>query len=100
MREKILIIIIAIFLLFSLSFNSSADLNLSLSIRNHLVVLEDRDGQFPEDQKANHYQELADFYESNDYKAVWLDQDGFSDEVEKLIKEIEASYYEGLDPED
>lgn len=100
MREKILIIIIAIFLLFSLSFNSSADINLSLSIRNHLVVLEDRAGQFPEGQKANYYQELADFYEGNDYKAVWLDQDGFSAEVEKLLKEIEASYYEGLDPED
>ena len=100
MKRKTLIIFIVIFILFLFSLNSSADINLSLSIRNHLVVLEDRDGQFPEGQKANYYQELSEFYESNDYKPLWIEEDGFSAELEKLLKEIEASYYEGLNPED
>ncbi|WP_238524811.1 L,D-transpeptidase family protein [Halanaerobium hydrogeniformans] len=99
LKRRTLAIFIFILILF-FSSNTSADINLNLSIRNHLVVLEDRDGQFPEDQKANYYQELFDFYENNDYKPVWLEEDGFSIEFEKLLKEIEASYYEGLNPED
>lgn len=100
MKKRLLffLIIILIFFVFNLNVNAQSDL--AMSIRNHLIVIDEYSGHFPENVEINFYQELMDFYNKRYYRAIWFDENDFDNNPNLLLKEIKNSYQEGLEPED
>lgn len=78
----------------------SAQSDLAMSIRNHLLVIEEYDGHFPEGEDVSFYRELIEFYDQRYHRSVWFDDDRFKKDPEQLIREIKNSYNEGLNPLD
>jgi len=100
LRRKLFITIILIFFLFSFQVSSYAEAGLSMSLRDHLVVIEDNEGEFPEDNHVKFYREIFDYYNSRYYKPIWIEDGQLKTKHKKLIDEIERSYEEGLNPRD
>ncbi|MFW5987807.1 MAG: L,D-transpeptidase family protein [bacterium] len=100
MRKIIFLLFFIFLIIFTFSVGADADAELEMSIRDHLIVIEDREGDFPEDEHIEFYQELHDFYNSRNHKPIWFGENKMKIDVDQLLKEIEASYHEGLNPED
>jgi hypothetical protein len=71
-----------------------------MSIRNHLLVIEEYEGLFPEGEEVSFYRELIEFYDQRYHRSIWFDGDQFKKDPEVLIAEIKDSYGEGLKPAD
>lgn len=71
-----------------------------MSIRNHLIVIEEYDGFFPEGEEISFYQELMEFYDQRHHKPIWSEGESFQNNPQELIQEIKNSYSEGLKPSD
>jgi hypothetical protein len=48
-----------------------------MAIRDHLIVIKDREGHFPENKYIEFYQELYDFYNSRNHKSIWFGENEF-----------------------
>jgi murein L,D-transpeptidase YcbB/YkuD len=94
------LIFLLFIIIFTFSISAEADARLSMAIRDHLVVIEDRKGHFPENEYVEFYKELNDFYTNRHHKPVWFDENEFKRDIKPLLSEIEASYYEGFNPKD
>lgn len=97
--KKVCIVLFLLFLI-SLSFSVQAQTGLSLSIRSHLVVIDDNQGNFPSDKNVRFYREVFDFYKNRYYKAFWTEGGKFNQNFAVLLEEIDRSYKEGLNPRD
>ncbi|MGM0548988.1 MAG: L,D-transpeptidase family protein [Bacillota bacterium] len=97
--KKNLLLFFIVFSLFVFSPNLEAEAQLAMSIRNHLLVIEEYNGDFPEGSKIRFYPELIEFYQQRHYNSIWLDQNGFKRDAKALLTAIQNSYQEGLDPE-
>lgn len=97
--KKNLLLFFIVFSLFVFSPNLEAEEQLAMSIRNHLLVIEEYNGDFPEGENISFYQELIEFYQQRYYKSVWLDQSNFKRNAKALLNSIKKSYAEGLDPQ-
>ncbi|SIR39606.1 L,D-transpeptidase family protein [Halanaerobium kushneri] len=100
MKKRLLFFLIIFLILFSFNLNVSAQSDLAMSIRNHLLVIEEYDGHFPEGEDVSFYRELIEFYDQRYHRSVWFDDDRFKKDPEQLIREIKNSYNEGLNPLD
>jgi murein L,D-transpeptidase YcbB/YkuD len=99
--RKIIFLGFLIFLIiFTFNVGADADAELEMAIRDHLIVIKDREGHFPENKYIEFYQELYDFYNSRNHKSIWFGENEFKIKVDPLLEEIEASYHEGLNPDD
>ncbi|PTX17880.1 Murein L,D-transpeptidase YcbB/YkuD [Halanaerobium congolense] len=96
--KKILIVFLFMVLIFNL--NVSAQSELAMSIRNHLLVIEEYEGHFPEGENVGFYQELIEFYDQRHHRSIWFGEEKFKKDPKSLIKEIKNSYFEGLNPSD
>ncbi|ADO77569.1 L,D-transpeptidase family protein [Halanaerobium praevalens] len=97
--KKNLLLFFIVFSLLVFSPNLEAEAQLAMSIRNHLLVIEEYNGDFPEGSKIKFYPELIEFYQQRHYNSIWLDQNGFKRDAKALLTAIQNSYQEGLDPE-
>ena len=97
--KKVFALLFLLFLI-SLSFSVQAQTGLSLSIRSHLVVIDDNQGNFPSDKNVRFYREIFDFYKNRYYKAFWTEGGMFNQKFAVLLEEIDKSYKEGLNPRD
>ena len=100
MKKRLLFFLILFLILFTFNLNVLAQSELAMSIRNHLIVIDEYEGFFPEEEEIYFYQELKEFYEGRYYKSIWFDGNDFKNDVNALIAEIESSYREGLNPDD
>ncbi|RAK04218.1 murein L,D-transpeptidase YcbB/YkuD [Halanaerobium saccharolyticum] len=100
MKKRILFFLIMFLLIFIFNANVAAQSELAMSIRNHLLVIEEYEGMFPENEDVNFYQQLKEFYEQRHYQSIWLKEEQFRRNPEALVEEIKNSYDEGLNPED
>jgi len=100
LKKRLLFFLIIFLILFSFNLNVSAQSDLAMSIRNHLLVIEEYDGHFPEGEDVSFYRELIEFYDQRYHRSVWFDDDRFKKDPEQLIREIKNSYNEGLNPLD
>lgn len=79
---------------------AAAQTELAMSIRNHLIVIEEYEGQFPENENVRFYKDLIEFYDQRHYRSIWFEETKFKRDPEPLLKEIKNSYFEGLKPAD
>ncbi|MFW6229512.1 MAG: L,D-transpeptidase family protein, partial [Halanaerobium sp.] len=100
MKKRLLFFLIIIILVFVFNFKAAAQGELAMSIRNHLLVIEEYEGLFPEGEDVSFYQELIDFYDQRHHRSIWFEDGEFKRDPALLIKEIKNSYDEGLNPED
>ena len=100
MKKRLLFFLIIFLLLFIFNLNAAAQNELSMSIRNHLIVIEEYDGFFPEDENVNFYQQLNEFYDQRHHRSIWFEEGQFKRNPKPLIREIKNSYAEGLNPKD
>ncbi|PUU95589.1 MAG: ErfK/YbiS/YcfS/YnhG family protein [Halanaerobium sp.] len=100
MKKRLLFFLIIFLILFSYNPNLNAQSELAMSIRNHLLVIEEYDGLFPEGEDVDFYRELIEFYDQRYHRSIWFDGDQFKKNPEVLIAEIKDSYGEGLKPAD
>lgn len=100
MKKRILFFLLIFFIVLIFNINAFAQSNLAMSIRNHLIVIKEYEGHFPEDENISFYQELIDFYEQRYYRSIWFEETGFKKDPKALLKAIKNSYFEGLNPKD
>ncbi|MFP4199536.1 MAG: murein L,D-transpeptidase [Halanaerobium sp.] len=100
MKKRLLFFLIIVILVFVFNFRAAAQGELAMSIRNHLLVIEEYEGLFPEGEDVSFYQELIDFYDQRHHRSIWFEDGEFKRDPALLIKEIKNSYDEGLNPED
>ncbi|MFN2341162.1 MAG: murein L,D-transpeptidase [Halanaerobium sp.] len=100
LKKGLLLFLIIFLLVFTFSLSSAAQSELAMSIRNHLLVIEEYDGSFPEGENVKFYQQLNEFYDQRHHRSIWFEEGEFKRDPEPLIKEIENSYAEGLNPAD
>ncbi|TDO78277.1 murein L,D-transpeptidase YcbB/YkuD [Halanaerobium saccharolyticum] len=100
MRKRLIIFFSIFLLIFIFNLNAAAQSELAMSIRNHLLVIEEYDGLFPENEDVNFYQQLKEFYDQRYYQSIWFQGAQFRRDPEALVEEIKNSYDEGLNPED
>ncbi len=100
LKKGLLLFLIVFLLVFTFSLSSAAQSELAMSIRNHLLVIEEYDGLFPEGENVKFYQQLNEFYDQRHHRSIWFEEDEFKRDSESLIKEIRNSYTEGLNPDD
>jgi len=100
LKKRLLFFLIIFLLLFIFNLNAAAQNELSMSIRNHLIVIEEYDGFFPEDENVNFYQQLNEFYDQRHHRSIWFEEGQFKRNPKPLIREIKNSYAEGLNPKD
>ncbi|MFW5736547.1 MAG: hypothetical protein ACOCXB_04235 [Halanaerobium sp.] len=100
MKRKFLIFIIILFVLSIYNLTAAAQSELAMSIRNHLIVIEEHAGEFPEGEDVRFYQELSEFYDQRHHRSIWFEDKEFKRDPDSLVKEIKNSYDEGLNPED
>ncbi len=100
MKKRLLLFLIIFLLVFTFSLSSAAQSELAMSIRNHLLVIEEYDGAFPEGENVKFYQQLNEFYDKRHHRSIWFEEGKFKRDPESLIKEIKNSYTEGLNPAD
>lgn len=100
MRKIIFLGFLIFLIIFTFNVGADADAELEMAIRDHLIVIKDREGHFPENKYIEFYQELYDFYNSRNHKSIWFGENEFKIKVDPLLEEIEASYHEGLNPDD
>ncbi|CCU78053.1 hypothetical protein HSACCH_00366 [Halanaerobium saccharolyticum subsp. saccharolyticum DSM 6643] len=100
LKRRLLVFLILIFIIFIFNINAIAQNDLAMSIRNHLIVIEEYEGYFPEDENVRFYQELIEFYDQRHYRSIWFEGEEFKRDPEPLLKEIKNSYFEGLNPSD
>jgi len=100
LKKRLLFFLIIFLILFSYNPNLNAQSELAMSIRNHLLVIEEYDGLFPEGEDVDFYRELIEFYDQRYHRSIWFDGDQFKKNPEVLIAEIKDSYGEGLKPAD
>jgi murein L,D-transpeptidase YcbB/YkuD len=91
---------IFLFLIFVFNVNAAAQSELAMSIRNHLIVIEEYEGHFPKDENVRFYQELIEFYDQRHHRSIWFAEEEFKKDPRPLVKEIKNSYFEGLNPSD
>ncbi|PXV67956.1 L,D-transpeptidase family protein [Halanaerobium congolense] len=96
--KKILLVFLFMVLIFNL--NAAAQSELAMSIRNHLLVIEEYEGHFPEGENVGFYQELIEFYDQRHHRSIWFGEEKLKNDPKSLIKEIKNSYFEGLNPSD
>jgi murein L,D-transpeptidase YcbB/YkuD len=89
-----------LFIIFIFNVNTAAQSELAMSIRNHLIVIEEYNGHFPKDENVRFYQELIKFYNQRHHRSIWFSEKEFKKDPKPLIKEIKNSYFEGLNPSD
>ena len=100
MKKRLLLFFIIFFIIFIFNFSTAAQSELAMSIRNHLIVIEEYEGLFPEDENVSFYQELIEFYDQRHHRSIWFEEKKFKRNPEPLLAEIKNSYAEGLNPED
>jgi murein L,D-transpeptidase YcbB/YkuD len=100
LKKRLLFFLIIFLILFSYNPNLKAQSDLAMSIRNHLLVIEEYDGLFPKGEDVSFYRELIEFYDQRYHRSIWFDGDQFKKDPEVLIAEIKDSYGEGLNPAD
>jgi len=100
LQKKLFVFLSIFFLLFTFNLNTAAQNNLAMSIRNHLLVIEEYEGLFPEGENVRFYQQLNQFYDQRYHRSIWFEDGNFSRDPEPLIREIKNSYAEGLNPAD
>ena len=100
MKKLLLFFAILFIVLFVFNLSISAQSELAMSIRNHLIVIDEYDGSFPENEEIRFHKELMEFYDSRHHRSIWFDENDFKNDVNLLVKEIRNSYQEGLEPED
>lgn len=100
LKKKLLFIIFIFILIIIFNFSVAAQSNLAMSIRDHLVVIEENEGHFPEGEDVKLYQDLIEFYNQRHHRPIWLRKDEFRRDPKALVAEIKNSYEEGLEPED
>ena len=100
MKKRLLFFLIIFLILFSYNPTLYAQSDLAMSIRNHLLVIEEYEGLFPEGEEVSFYRELIEFYDQRYHRSIWFDGDQFKKDPEVLIAEIKDSYGEGLKPAD
>lgn len=93
-------IVLLFITVFTYNINAETDAELSMAIRDYLIVIEDREGYFPGNEYVEFYKELSVFYNNRHHKSVWFDGNKFKRDIQPLLSEIEASYYEGFNPQD
>jgi murein L,D-transpeptidase YcbB/YkuD len=87
-------------MIFIFNINAAAQSDLAMSIRNHLIVIEEYEGHFPETENVRFYQKLIEFYDQRHYRSIWFEESEFKRDPKPLLKEIKNSYFEGLNPSD
>jgi murein L,D-transpeptidase YcbB/YkuD len=100
LQKRLFIFLIIFLLVFTFSLSSGAQSELAMSIRNHLLVIEEYGGAFPEDENVKFYHQLNEFYDQRHHRSIWFEEGNFKRDPESLIKEIKNSYNEGLNPAD
>jgi len=100
LKKRLLFFLIIFLILFSYNPTLYAQSDLAMSIRNHLLVIEEYEGLFPEGEEVSFYRELIEFYDQRYHRSIWFDGDQFKKDPEVLIAEIKDSYGEGLKPAD
>lgn len=100
MKKRLLFFLIIFLLIFIFNLNAAAQSELAMSIRNHLLVIEEYRGGFPEGEDVNFYQQLNEFYEQRYHRSIWFEEGQFKRNPKPLIREIKNSYAEGLNPAD
>jgi murein L,D-transpeptidase YcbB/YkuD len=100
LRKRLFTFLIIFLLVFTFSLISGAQSELAMSIRNHLLVIEEYGGAFPEDENVKFYHQLNEFYDQRHHRSIWFEEGNFKRDPESLIKEIKNSYNEGLNPAD
>jgi murein L,D-transpeptidase YcbB/YkuD len=100
LKKKLFVFFILFLLLFIFSLNTAAQNQLAMSIRNHLLVIEEYKGLFPEGEDVSFYQQLNQFYDQRHHRSIWFKKSEFKIDPEPLLSEIKNSYAEGLNPDD
>ena len=100
MKKRLLIFLIIVFIISIFSLNAAAQSELAMSIRNHLIVIKEYEGLFPESEDVSFYQELIEFYDQRHHRSIWFKENQFKRNPEPLLTEIKKSYAEGLNPKD
>ncbi|MGM0498615.1 MAG: L,D-transpeptidase family protein [Bacillota bacterium] len=100
MKKRLFVFLILIFMIFIFNINAAAQSDLAMSIRNHLIVIEEYEGHFPETENVRFYQKLIEFYDQRHYRSIWFEESEFKRDPKPLLKEIKNSYFEGLNPSD
>lgn len=100
LKKRLLVFLLVFLVLFIFNLTAAAQNQLAMSIRNHLIVIEEYDGLFPADQNVNFYQQLNEFYDQRHHRSIWFENEKFKRDPEPLLKEIKNSYAEGLNPAD
>src|SRR6056297_1218430 len=98
-KKRLLLFFIIFFIIFVFNLTAAAQSELAMSIRNHLIVIEEYEGFFPEDENVNFYQELIEFYDRRHHRSIWFENKEFKKDPAPLITEIKNSYAEGLNPQ-
>lgn len=100
LKKRLFIFLIIFFILFVFNLKIAAQNQLAMSIRNHLLVIEEYDGLFPEGEDVSFYQQLNQFYDQRHHRSIWFEDGEFKRNPEPLLREIKNSYAEGLNPAD
>lgn len=99
-KKRLLLFLIIFFIILVFNLTAAAQSELAMSIRNHLIVIEEYEGFFPKDENVNFYQELIEFYDQRHHRSIWFENEKFKKDPASLITEIKNSYAEGLNPQD
>lgn len=100
MKKGVFLFFIILFMIFTFSYSTIAQGELAMSIRNYLIVIQEYDGHFPEQQDIIFYPELIKFYDQRHHKSIWFENRQFKKDPKPLINEIKNSKAEGLNPND
>ena len=100
MKKRLLFFLIIFLLIFIFNLNAAAQNELAMSIRNHLLAIEEYEGLFPEGENVSFYQQLNEFYDQRHHRSIWFEELNFKRDPAPLIREIRNSYAEGLNPAD
>ena len=99
LKKRNLIFLIIFLIFFTFNLTAAAQSELAMSIRNHLIVIEEYEGLFPEGENVRFYQELIEFYDQRHHRSIWFEDNKFKRDPKSLLAEIKNSYAEGLDPQ-
>ncbi len=100
LKKRLFVFFILFLILLIFSLNAAAQNQLAMSIRNHLLVIEEYEGLFPEGEDVSFYQQLKQFYDQRHHRSIWFKKSKFKIDPEPLLSEIKNSYAEGLNPAD
>lgn len=100
MKKTLAIFLFFLFIIFVFNVNTAAQSELAMSIRNHLIVIEEYEGRFPKAENVRFYQELIEFYDQRHHRSIWFGEEKFKKDPRPLVKEVKNSYFEGLNPSD